>query len=74
MLPFRRWLERSSDRRPALRPSRHSFRKPWWRRSGRGWLLLVLLLLLIAAIAFLLGSARALPIEAAAPSEMADSA
>ncbi len=44
-----------------------------WRRSGRAWLLLVLLLLLIAAIAVLLGSARALPIAAGTASDQADS-
>ncbi len=74
MLSLRRLIGRFTDPRPALRPSRHSFRKPWWRRSGRGWLLLVLLLLLIAAIAVLLGSASALPVTTATATELPDSA
>lgn len=74
MFSWSRWRSRLADRRPALRPSRHSFRKPWWRRSGRGWLLLALLLLLIAAIAVLLGSARALPVAAASATDLPDSA
>ncbi|ETI64131.1 hypothetical protein C100_09020 [Sphingobium sp. C100] len=73
MFSWFRWRSRLTDQRSALRPSRHSFRKPWWRRSGRGWLLLALLLLLIAAIAVLLGSARALPVAAHGSVEMADS-
>lgn len=46
-----------SDRRSVLRPSRHSFRKPWWRRTGRAWLLLALMLIVMAAVALLLQSA-----------------
>jgi len=59
MLSLRRLIDRIADRRPRLRPSRHSFRKPWWRRTSRVWLLMVMLALMIAAIVVLLRSAPA---------------
>lgn len=62
MLSFRRWLDRLTDRRPVIRPSR-SRRRPWWRRSARPWLLLALLIGLCAAIALLL--AQHAPAQAA---------
>ena len=60
MLFIRRWLARVMDRRPVVRTSLRYYRKPWWRRNGRAWLLLALLLALIAAIMLLLGQAQAL--------------
>ena len=65
MLSFRRWLDRKRDRRPVIRISRASYRKPWWRRASRGWLLMVMLLLLVGAIVLLL---RSVPAAAWAPS------
>jgi len=59
MFSLRRWLNRLSDRRPVVRIRRSSYRKPWWRRSGQAWLMLLLLGALIGAIALLLGPAQA---------------
>ncbi|ALR20905.1 hypothetical protein [Sphingobium baderi] len=70
MLPIRRLLDRMIDRRPVVRSSRHSFRKPWWRRSGRAWRLLALMLALIGTILLVLPPATAIeemPAAASAP-------
>lgn len=61
---LQRLLGRSTDRRPidrrqVIRISRHNFRKPWWRRSSRVWLMLLLLLALLGVIGLLIGPAQA---------------
>lgn len=66
---FRRLSGRSIDRRRVIRISRHNFRKPWWRRSGQAWLMLLLLLALIGAILLLLAPARAFEAMAEAASD-----
>ncbi len=64
MLPIRLLLDRLIDRRPVVRSSRSRHRKPWWRRSGRAWRLLVL----IGTILLLLPPATAIEEAAAAAS------
>ncbi|MDF0543753.1 hypothetical protein PX699_15485 [Sphingobium sp. H39-3-25] len=67
MFSFRRWLDRKLDRRPMVRISRRSFRKPWWRRCGRAFLLLTFLLVLGAAILLLLQPVSAMQTSAPPP-------
>ncbi|SNT29636.1 hypothetical protein [Sphingopyxis indica] len=67
MLSLRRWLDRKRDRRPVIRISRASYRKPWWQRASRGWLFVVMLLLLVGAIALLL---RSVPAAAWTPPDL----
>lgn len=60
---------RSIDQRRVIRISRHNFRKPWWRRSGRAWLMLVLLIATAGTILLLLPAAQAFEAMAVATSD-----
>jgi len=71
MFSLRRWYDRLTDRRPVVRIRRNSYRKSWWRRTLRAWVLLALMAGLIAVIVLLLPQARVLEAHAVEVGEQA---